>query len=180
MNSPADLLNKPAPDFSLPLAGGNGRLALSSWRGHVVIVHFWSAECPWSRRADLVLAYRQLVWEQAQVHILGVACNPTEPESEIRHEIELRRIRYPIVVDYAQDIANLYRVQTTPHLLVVDKHGVIRYIGALDDATASQPIPNTIYLDRAITAILKDQAPAPAFIAPYGSALPLREIGEIR
>ena len=178
MNSPADLINKPASDFSLPLVGGGGRQSLSTWRGQVLVVHFWSAECPWSRRADLVLAYRQQVWDRAQVRVLGVACSPAEPESEIRHEIEWRRIRYPVVMDYAQDIANLYRVQTTPHFLVVDKTGIIRYIGALDDGTASQPTPKIIYLDRAVAAVLKNQTPAPAFVAPYGSALPRQGMDE--
>ncbi len=170
MSSAADLLNKPAPDFSLPMLGG-GRFVLSDQRGHPVIIHFWSAECPWSRRADLVLLYRQREWEQKKIRVVGIACNVAEPESEIRYEAKLRQLKYPLAFDLSQDITNIYRVQMTPHFWVIDSRGVVRYTGALDDATAEHRAPKVIYLDKAIQAVLEDQTPDPAFVSPYGSAM---------
>lgn len=167
MTSPADLVNRPAPDFALPLIGG-GRLGLYDLRGSVVVIHFWSAECPWSRRADLVLVYRQMAWERKNVRIVGVACNANEPESEIKYEAELRRVKYPIALDATQDTTNAYRVQITPHFVVVDPRGIIRYSGALDDTSATSRLPKTIYLDRAVNAVLKEQPPNPALTTPYG------------
>jgi peroxiredoxin len=173
----ADLLNKPAPDFFLPLIGGGGRLALSSQRGRVTVLHFWSAECPWSRRADLILVYRQAAWERKNVRILGVACNPNESENELKLEAQARHVTYPLVIDYSQDIALAYHVQYTPHFVVIDLRGVIRYIGAADDATASQRLPHHLYLDQAVEAIVRDNPPNPAYTSPYGSHLPRRGMG---
>jgi len=161
----------PAPDFSLPIIGGGGRQLLSDLRGHIVVVHFWSAECPWSRRADLVIVYRQAKWEKLNVRVLGVVSNANEPESEIRYEAELRRIKYPLVHDYAQDVAATYRVQMTPHFLVLDQRGVVRYTGALDDASASNRLPKTIHLDKAVNAVLAGQPPNPAVTRAYGSPI---------
>lgn len=177
MASTNDLINSPAPDFALPIIGGGGRLILSDLRGQCVVIHFWSAECPWSRRADLILVYRQTAWDKINVRLVGVACNANEPESEIRSEAESRHVKYPIVADYAQDISNAYRVQTTPHFVILDRRGVIRYCGAIDDATANQRIPKTIYLDRAIYAITREQTPNPAVTQPYGSPIVRRPIG---
>jgi peroxiredoxin len=170
MTLPTDMVNRPAPDFSLPLVGG-GRLALYELRGSVVVIHFWSAECPWSRRADLVLVYRQMMWERRNVRTVGVACNVNEPESEIKYEADLRRVKYPIVMDALQETTLAYRVQNTPHFVVLDPRGILRYSGALDDGSATHRLPKTRFLDLAIDAVLKDQAPNPAVTRTYGSAL---------
>jgi alkyl hydroperoxide reductase subunit AhpC len=171
MPATTDLLNKPALDFSLPVIGADERLVLSNMLGRVVVLHFWSAECPWSRRADLVIVYRYPKWEKSKVSVVGIACNPNETEGEIRYEANARHLPYPVVADFAQDITNSYRVQTTPHFVVIDPQGLIRYTGALDDATANNRLPKTIYLDRAVNAVLRDQLPVPAVTQAYGSAV---------
>ena len=130
---PHPWLNRLAPDFTLSAVDG-GRLSLSDWRGFIVIINFWSAECPWSRRADVLLVYRQLTWEAKGVRIVGVACNANESETEIRYEIANRHLRYPVVLDFDRRMTNLYKAETTPHFFVLDRQGIARYIGALDDA----------------------------------------------
>ena len=176
MASLADLLNYPAPDFALPIAGGGSgkRLVLADLRNSFTVIHFWSAECPWSRRADLVLVYRQLAWDRLSVRVLGIACNPNEPETEIRNEAEIRHIKYPIVMDHAQDICNTYRVQTTPTFLVLDRRGVVRYVGGIDDVAGTHRLPKTIHLDKAVAAVVHDQTPNPASTPVHGTALARR------
>ena len=164
------LIKRPAPDFSLHTLDGR-RFRLSEARGHIVVMTFWSAECPWSRRADLVLVYRRHAWEKLGIAVVGIASNPNEPESELRYEAEVRQVKYPILHDTAQEVVTLYRAETTPHFFVVDPEGVIRYAGALDDATAQQRIPKVIYLDRAIAAITGNREPNPPTTTPYGSAI---------
>jgi peroxiredoxin len=166
-----DMLKRVAPDFSLPIVGGVERLTLSALRGQVVILNFWSAECSWSRRADVVLAYRMLTWERKGVRIVGLVCNINEPEAEVRYEADNRRIKYPLVLDIEQKVTDLYRVDTTPHLFVLDRQGVIRYSGALDDATYQRRRPQVIYIDQAINAVLAGEVPNPAATPPYGCAI---------
>lgn len=166
----SELINRFAPDFSLPSVNG-GRVSLSDFRGSFVVLTFWSAECPWSRRADVLLVYRALSWVPRGVQIVGIASNVTETENEIAHEMERRGVRYPVLLDLDQSAANAYRAQTTPHFFVLDKRGIIRYTGALDDATFKQPRPKVLYLDRAVTALLENRTPDPQVTLPYGCAI---------
>ena len=159
-----------APDFTLPILGG-GRFTLSEHRGKIVVVNFWSAECPWSRRADVVLVYRHGTWGQKYVQLVGVASNANEPEEEIRHEVENRHIKYPILLDLDQRVANLYKAETTPQFYILDRQGVLRYTGALDDATAGRRRPKVIYVDRAVASLLQDKTPSPTVTSPYGCAI---------
>ena len=70
---PGDLV----PDFTLPDLDGTSH-TLSDYRGRVVIVNFWSAECPWSERADN--QFKQWLtgrWGE-RVVLLTVASNANE------------------------------------------------------------------------------------------------------
>lgn len=173
----SELINRFAPDFSLPAVNG-ARTGLSDYRGSFVVLTFWSAECPWSRRADVLLVYRSLSWGPRGVQILGVASNITETENEIAHEMERRGVRYPVLLDQEQTVADAYRAQTTPHFFVLDRRGIIRYTGALDDASFKQPRPKILYLDRAMTALLDNHTPEPQVTLPYGCAVVRRAPSE--
>lgn len=163
-------LNRLAPDFNLPALIGN-RVSVANLRGYVVVINFWSAECAWSRRADVMLVYRQLTWEAKGVRIVGVACNVNETESQIRYEMENRHLRYPIVIDHDARTADLYKAEVTPQFFVLDRQGLIRYVGALDDASAKSRDAKQFYLDRAVTSVLGNDTPEPAFTTPFGCAI---------
>jgi peroxiredoxin len=164
------LLNRFAPDFFLPGVGG-GRFALSDWRGQIVVLNFWSAECPWSRRADAALVYRQLSWEPKGVRIVGIASNANETELQVRSEAQSRHLKYPVLFDTNRSVATLYQATTTPHFFVIDRQSYVRYSGALDDVTRKGQKPSTIYLDEAVLALLSNRPPNPLTTAPFGSPM---------
>lgn len=163
-------LNRLAPDFNLPALVGS-RVSVSDLRGYVVVVNFWSADCAWSRRADVMLVYRQLTWQAKGVRIIGVASNVNETESQIRYEIENRHVRYPVVIDYDARTADLYKAEVTPHFFVLDRQGLIRYVGALDDATEQSRDAKQFHLDKAVSSILANATPDPAFTQPMGCSI---------
>ena len=160
-------LNRLVPDFTLSMVDG-GRLSLSDWRGFIVVIHFWSAECAWSRRADVLLVYRQLTWQTKGVRIVGLASNGNETENEIRYEMQNRHMNYPVVIDFDHRMADLYKAETTPHFFLLDRQGLARYVGALDDATAEARDARIYYLDKAVSALLNNRSPEPAFTPAYG------------
>jgi peroxiredoxin len=164
------LLNRFAPDFMLPGVGG-GRFALSDWRGQIIVLNFWSAECPWSRRADVALVYRQLSWDSKGVRIVGIASNANEKEIQLRSEVQARHLKYPVLLDGDRSVATLYQAKTTPHFFVIDRQSYVRYSGALDDVTRKGQKPSTIYLDEAVQALLANRPPNPLTTAPFGSPL---------
>ncbi len=73
-------LDRPAPDFELPDLEGIFH-SLYDYRGKIVVVNFWSCECPHSERTDRSLMACLVQWED-QVALLNVASNRNEePEA---------------------------------------------------------------------------------------------------
>ncbi|HNE05517.1 MAG TPA: redoxin domain-containing protein, partial [Anaerolineales bacterium] len=69
-------INQPVPDFELPDL--NGALhRLSNYRGRIVIVNFWSCECPHSERTDKAILSMFVQW-QDDVTMLTIASNRSE------------------------------------------------------------------------------------------------------
>ena len=163
-------LNRLAPDFNLPSLAGS-RVSISDLRGYVVVVTFWSADCTWSRRADVLLVYRQLTWQAKGVRIVGVASNVNETESQIRYEVENRHLRYPVVMDFDARTADVYKAEVTPQFFVLDRQGLIRYVGALDDASDKSRDARQFHLDKAVTAVLANATPDPAYTPPFGCSI---------
>ncbi len=172
------LLNRMAPDFALPAMAG-GRFSLSDWRGFIVVVNFWSSDCSWSRRADVLLVYRQLTWYPKGVRIVGVCSNVNEPHGQMIYEAENRHIKYPILQDTELRVADLYKAEYTPQAFVVDRQGLVRYAGGVDDADSTHREARNYYLDKAVTALLDNRLPDPASASPYGCPIVRQASGEV-
>jgi peroxiredoxin len=160
-------LHQPAPDFEL--ADLDGKLHhLSDSLGRIVIVNFWSAECPVAEQVDRELLGYLKSWGEGVV-LLTVAANANESEDLLTAAARSRGL--PLVLRCRREILDAYNAQTTPHLFVVDTEGILRYRGAFDDITFRQRIARKFYLKDAIEAILSGSLPDPAETAPYGCVI---------
>lgn len=147
---------QPAPDFALrDLAGRTRRL--EDGRGKIVVLNFWSADCPWTERSDP--AVLQAVRETGDgVWYWLIAANAGEERAQI--EAAARERGLPVVLlDPDQRVADQYGAQTTPHVFVVDREGILRYAGAPDDASFRQWEPTRSYLREALSALLAGHTP---------------------
>lgn len=162
------LVGRLAPEFALPDLGGSVH-ALTAGRGQVMVLYFWSAECPWVARADEVLGRLTPTWGE-RVRVWRIASNANEPVELLQRTAEARRL--PVVLhDEGQRVADLYGVEVTPHFFVLDAGGVIRYSGALDDVTFRQKAPTRAHLEQAVAAVLNGRRPEPEATPAYGCAL---------
>ena len=165
-------LNRIAPDFEL--RGFDGQIhRLSAYRGRIVIINFWSAECPHSERVDHSTMACVVQWG-ADVVMLSVAANRNESISSVENAARARRLP-TVVIDAGQVVADLYDAQTTPHIFIVDRDGILRYRGAADDVTFRQRKATRFYLEEAVEALLGGRLPALAETPAYGCAI-VREI----
>ncbi len=136
-------------------------------------MNFWSCECPQSERTDQARMPMSVQWAE-DVVILRVASNRNESIQSLEEISKVRRL--PIVlVDAHHFVADLYEAQTTPHVFVVDREGILRYRGAPDDVTFRRRKPTRFFLDEAVEALLKGRAPALAETPAYGCTI-VREI----
>ncbi len=165
-------LDESAPDFELPDLNGRPH-RLGDYRGKIVVVNFWSCECPHSERADQILRAASIRWEK-EVVILPIASNRNETIQSLNEISKVRRLSI-VLVDVEHSVADLYDAQTTPHIFVIDRNGLLRYRGAVDDATFRQRKPTRFFLDEAVGALLEGRLPALTETPAYGCAI-VREI----
>ena len=165
-------LNEPAPDFELlDLEGVFHKL--SDYRGKIVIINFWSAECPHSERTDHSLLNMLEPWD-GNVVLLSIAANQNESIQLLAEASKTRRIPH-VLLDSEHRIADLYEAFITPHVFVLDREGILRYRGAVDDITFRHRQAKRFFLHEAVEALLHGHLPETYETPAYGCTI-IREI----
>jgi peroxiredoxin len=165
-------INAPAPDFELPDIHGTPH-KLSDYGRKIVIVNFWSAECPHSERTDRSTMACLVQWG-AEVVLLSIAANRSESIREVEEVATTRRLP-TVLIDAEHVVADIYEAVTTPHAFVVDRDGILRYRGAVDDVTFRQRKATRFFLEEAVEALLDGRLPELTETLAYGCAI-VREI----
>ena len=161
-------LNGPAPHFELPDLGGTLR-RLNDYRGKIVVVNFWSCECPHSERTDRAIMAMLVQWSE-DVVLLPIAANRIESPEAVSQAAQTRRLPL-VLMDRDDRVADLYEAQTTPHVYVIDREGMLRYRGAVDDVAFRVRKPTRFFLDEAVEALLDGRLPALAETPAYGCTI---------
>lgn len=165
-------INQPVPDFELPDLNGNLH-RLSNLRGRIVIVNFWSCECPHSERTDKAILAMHVQW-QDDVSMLSIAANRNESAGALKQTAESRRLP-EVLHDADCRVADLFEAQTTPHVFVIDREGILRYRGSVDDVTFRQRKPTRFFLDETVESLIEGRLPALTETPAYGCAI-VREV----
>ncbi len=165
-------LNEPASEFELPDLQGVPH-QLSEYRGKIVIVNFWSAECPHSERTDRYLISLLEQWDD-EVVMLSVAANRNESAQMVAEAARVRHLPQ-VLIDAQHTTADLYEAMTTPHTFLIDREGILRYRGAVDNITFRQREATRFFLQEAVEALLHGRLPAPNETPAYGCVI-VREI----
>jgi len=165
-------INQHVPDFELPDLEGQCH-RLSDYRGRIVIVNFWSCECPHSERTDKAIMAMFAQWRD-EVAFLSIAANRNESAEALRQAAEARRLPR-VLVDADHVVADLFGALTTPHVFLIDRDGLLRYRGAVDDVTFRQKTASRFFLDEAVEALLDCHSPALTESPAYGCTI-VREI----
>ena len=165
-------INQLVPNFELADLHGNVH-QLNQYRGKIVIVNFWSCECPHSERTDKAIMSMFVQW-QDYVVVLSIAPNRNESLEDIKNISETRHIP-KVLIDADCQVANLFEAVTNPHVFVIDRDGILRYQGSVDDVKFRQKIPTRFFLDEAVEALLAGHLPEVQDSPAYGCAI-VREI----
>jgi thiol-disulfide isomerase/thioredoxin len=146
---------------------------LKDYRGQIVILNFWSCECPHSERTDRLIGEWLNTWGK-DVVLLPIASNSNESIQSV--EKAARRLSLPtVLIDAGHIVADQFEAVTTPHVFVVDRGGILRYQGAVDDVTFRQRQPSRFFLKEAVDALLDGSLPKVAEMTAYGCTI-VREI----
>jgi peroxiredoxin len=165
-------LHQPAPDFELPDLQGK-LYRPCDYRGKILIINFWSAECPHSGRADELLGNLLEKWN-GEVELLSIAANRNESVQMVEEAAKTRHIPR-VLIDAQQVVADRYGAMTTPHVFVLDQVGILRYRGAVDDVTFRHREATQFFLRDAVEALLQGRVPGVSETPAYGCTI-VREI----
>ena len=126
-------VQKPAPDFTLPLMDG-GELVLSQHLGQPVVINFWASWCPPCRDEARPLERTWRAYKDKGVLIVGVDIQDTDAEG-IAYLREFG-ITYPNGTDLNGEITVDYGVIGLPVTFFVNRDGVVerRWVGAIGEA----------------------------------------------
>jgi peroxiredoxin len=130
-------IGKPFKDFTLrdiASDGGKQMVKLSSFKGKKAIVGIFMAN-----RCGTTWSYEQKIgsllkdYSSKGVAVMAIHSSYQEPDSEIVGQMEQRNLAMPILDDkQTQALAKYVGAYSTPTFFVVDKTGVLRYIGSFD------------------------------------------------
>ena len=112
---------KTAPDFKLKTLSGK-EVALSDYKGKVVLVNFWASWCP-PCREEMPLFKR--VYEKYRNKGFEILAVSTDTSAEpVKKFVKDYRINFPVLLDDGS-VASLYGIQGLPTSFLVGRDGKI-------------------------------------------------------
>jgi peroxiredoxin len=140
-----ELGQRPSGDITMTDLDGKSVRA-KDLMGKIVVVNFYSIQCPIQRDWDARLAEIQGKHQKEDVVFLHINSNHTEigkepeaakpdskPYAKVRKHLEDNKFPFRVLLDHGNKIADLFGARTTPHIYVFNRQGQLVYRGLVDD-----------------------------------------------
>lgn len=115
----------------LDLQGGSH--SFSSLKGDTTVVIFIATRCPVSNAYNQRMEALYKDYSARGAKFLFVNANYNEPMKEVADHARQVGFTFPVYKDPG-NVAVLFNAQVTPETFVIDRQGIIRYHGAIDDS----------------------------------------------
>ena len=166
-------LGKKAPNFTLTDTQGEER-SLADYKGKIVILEWINPDCPFVvncyKSKSMQNAYEKAKELDKSVSWLAInTTNYSTPEQN-NYWIKKYSLKYPILLDPDGRVGKLYDARRTPHMFVIDKQGILRYHGAIDDNKFADKSGDEVtnYVVNAVKQMVNGETVAPDSQKPYG------------
>ena len=116
-------INAPAPDFALPDLEGQ-EISLSSLKGKVVILTFWSIYCQPCRQEMPMMDSLYQKYRSEGLDVVGMNID-RDPLVSIQNFVKENRLSFPILLDREKKAMKTYRGHFLPSTFVLDRSGII-------------------------------------------------------
>jgi len=107
--------------------------AFSSLKSDTTVVVFLATRCPVSNAYNQRMESLYKEYSAKGARFLFVNANVNEPAKEVADHAKEVGFTFPVYKD-AGSVAQLFNAQVTPETFIIDRKGIIRYHGAIDDA----------------------------------------------
>ena len=143
-------------------------------KGYIVI--FTCNHCPFSIAYEDRIIALQAKYEKKGYSVIAI--NPNDPEVNPDDSFEKMKIRakekgfnFWYLFDEAQKIYPQYGATKTPHVFLLDKDRIVKYIGAIDDSARNPEAVEVKFLENAIDALLSGNNPTPNMTKAIGCSI---------
>ncbi len=121
-----------APEFTLPSLDGKA-VSLSSYRGKVVMVHFWATWCPPCVEELPALERLYHAYAGKDLEVLTISVDEGGA-SDVAQFMRKNEFALPVLLNPDQSVARAYGTFKFPETYLVDREGIVRrkIIGAAD------------------------------------------------
>ncbi|MEE8411449.1 MAG: redoxin domain-containing protein [Acidobacteriota bacterium] len=137
----------PAPVVDLSPLGGE-HFALADLQGRVVVLDFWATWCH-ACIVDLPQVI-DTVNEFADDQVALWTVNRMESDEVIKEFMREENLEFPVSTDRDSTISKAFKVMVIPHLVVIDREGVVRHVHV------GRELDGKDYLKKEIEALLDD------------------------
>ena len=117
----------PAPAFQLSGRGGKS-IDLSQFKGQVVMINFWATWCKPCRDEMPLLEDIYKKYKPMGFAMLGVNVEPDSKDAEVWLGKLPKPVTFPIAYDVDSKVSKLYKVETMPSTVLVDRKGNVRVL----------------------------------------------------
>lgn len=174
-------IGQKAPDFTVIDSQGN-RHQLKDFAGKTVVLEWTNDQCPfvvkhYSGNMQALQSEFTAKADQVWLSVISSAPGKQGHVSGARaDELTQSRNAKPtaVVFDETGVVGKAYEAKTTPHMYVIDKNGILQYMGGIDSiptAKVEDIAKATPHFANAMRAVLAGTPVNPAVTKPYGCSI---------
>ena len=155
--------------------------SLRDFAGKTVVLEWTNHDCPFVKKhyqgnmqaLQKEMAAQDVVWLSVISSAPGKQGHVSPSEAD---DLTASRNAAPtaVVFDESGVVGQAYAAKTTPHMYVIDKAGVLQYMGGIDSipsAKVDDIAKATPLFANAAKAVLAGETPDPAISKPYGCSV---------
>ena len=174
----AAVVGKPAPAFQLTDMNGE-KVRLDSFKGKYVVLEWVNFQCPFVGKhygGQNMQALQKRYTEKGVVWLTICSSAPGKQGhvtgSEAKQAVDERDAAPSrFLLDPKGVVGRAYGAKTTPHMFIIDKDGMLRYNGAIDDDSSADGAKGdkaVNYVSKALDEIAKGETVSTPETKPYG------------
>ncbi len=169
-----------APDFTLTdLDGAKHTLSQYTQEGKVVVLEWFSPECPFVKKhyredTGTMLAIQEDMKDEPVVWLRINSARKGHPSTGVDTNKQAAQdwgITTPILLDESGKVGMSYGAKHTPEMYVIDKQGVLVYHGAIDNRRDAAMPGDVNYVRNALNEVLAGQTVSVPETKAYGCSV---------
>ncbi len=179
-NATPPAIGKSAPDFTLQDINGKA-VKLSDYKGKLVVLEWINEGCPFVKGHYENGHMPSLQQKYTGEGVVWLTINSTRPDNPEAYNAEKSKViltqwsshATANLMDEDRTVGHLYEAKTTPHMFVIDKEGVLRYQGAIDDDRSANggKDAKVNYVARSLDALMAGKDIETTSTRPYGCSV---------